>query len=111
MTPKKEGAFKIIADNRRNHADYTRGLAIDPDAPRSRIGALAPGIAMADIERVCGDAKVNLDEKLGKLVGALGEGIARVEYGRAGDRAGVAGAAGPAGSGRHAPSGSTPGRR
>ena len=55
----------------------------------SRIGALAPGIAMADVERLCADAKVPLDPKLPKLVGALGEGIARVEYGRAGDRAGV----------------------
>jgi hypothetical protein len=42
-----------------------------------------------DIERLCADAKVTTDEKLPKLVGALGEGIARVEYGRAGDRAGV----------------------
>jgi hypothetical protein len=54
-----------------------------------RIGALAPGIAMADIERLCADAAVPLDPTLAKLVGALGEGIARVEYGRAGDRAGV----------------------
>jgi hypothetical protein len=38
---------------------------------------------------MCGDAKVGVDPRLGKLVGALGEGIARVEYGRAGDRAGV----------------------
>jgi len=55
----------------------------------TRVGALAPGIAMADIERVCADANVTADPKLPKLVGALGEGIARVEYGRAGDRAGV----------------------
>ena len=55
----------------------------------SRVGALAPGIAMADIERVCTDAKVTSDPKLPKLVSALGDGIARVEYGRAGDRAGV----------------------
>jgi hypothetical protein len=55
----------------------------------ARVGALVPGIALGDIERVCGDAKVGVDPKFGKLVGALGEGIARVEYGRAGDRAGV----------------------
>ena len=55
----------------------------------SRVGALAPGIALADIERLCADAKVGIDPKLPKLVGALGDGIARVEYGRAGDRAGV----------------------
>jgi len=55
----------------------------------SRIGALAPGIALTDIEKLCADAKVGVDPKLSKLVGALGEGIARVEYGRAGDKAGV----------------------
>jgi len=54
-----------------------------------RVGALAPGIAMADIERVCADARVPLDPQLGKLAGALGGVVARVEYGRAGDRAGV----------------------
>ena len=55
----------------------------------SRVGALLPGIAIDDIQRMCADAKVSVDARLGKLVGALGEGIARVEYGRAGDRAGV----------------------
>lgn len=55
----------------------------------TRVGALAPGIALADIERICADAKIGVDAKLPKLVGALGQGIARVEYGRAGDRAGV----------------------
>jgi len=55
----------------------------------SRIGALIPGIAIDDIQRMCGDAKVPVEPRLAKLVGALGEGIARVEYGRAGDRAGV----------------------
>jgi hypothetical protein len=55
----------------------------------SRIGALIPGVAIGDIQRLCGDAQVAVDARLPKLVGALGEGIARVEYGRAGDRAGV----------------------
>jgi hypothetical protein len=55
----------------------------------TRVGALLPGIAFDDIQRMCADAKVPVDARLGKLVGALGEGIARVEYGRAGDRAGV----------------------
>ena len=55
----------------------------------TRVGALAPGVAMDDIERLCVDAKVAADDKLPKLVGALGQGIARVEYGRAGERAGV----------------------
>jgi hypothetical protein len=55
----------------------------------ARIGALIPGVAMADVERLCADARVQLDPGLAKLVGALGGGVARVEYGRAGDRAGV----------------------
>ena len=42
-----------------------------------------------DVEALCKDAQVPTDPKLHKIVGALGEGIARVEYGRAGDRAGV----------------------
>jgi hypothetical protein len=54
-----------------------------------RVGGLAPGMAIADIEALCTDAKVSFDPKLSKLVGALGSGIARVEYGRAGERAGV----------------------
>ena len=41
------------------------------------------------ITQLCSDAKVGVDEKLPKLVGALGEGIVGVEYGRAGERAGV----------------------
>lgn len=55
----------------------------------SRVGALAPGIALADIERLCASSKIGVDAKLPKIIGSLGEGIARVEYGRAGDRAGV----------------------
>ncbi len=55
----------------------------------TRLGAIAPGLALPDIEHVCSDARVPADPKLGKLIGALGEGIARIEYGRAGDRAGV----------------------
>ena len=55
----------------------------------TRVGGLAPGIAIGDVEQLCGDAKVPVDPKLSKIVGALGDGIARVEYGRAGDRAGV----------------------
>jgi hypothetical protein len=55
----------------------------------TQVGALIPGIAIDDIQRMCSDAKVPVDARLGKLVGALGEGIARVEYGRAGEHAGV----------------------
>jgi hypothetical protein len=54
-----------------------------------RLGALAPGIALPDVEALCTALKVPVDPLLGKLVGALGDGVARVEYGRAGDRAGV----------------------
>jgi hypothetical protein len=55
----------------------------------TRVGALAPGVGMDAIVDLCRDARVSVDDKLGKLVGALGEGITRVEYGRAGERAGV----------------------
>jgi hypothetical protein len=55
----------------------------------TRVGALAPGIAMAGIASLAADARVEVDPKLPQLVSALGEGITRVEYGRAGDRAGV----------------------
>jgi hypothetical protein len=55
----------------------------------ARIGALAPGLAMPDVERLCAEVKVDVEPRLAKLAGALGDGIARVEYGRAGERAGV----------------------
>jgi hypothetical protein len=54
-----------------------------------RVGGLAPGMASDEIEALCKDARVGFDPKLPKLVGALGSGVARVEYGRAGERAGV----------------------
>lgn len=54
-----------------------------------RVGGLAPGLALDEVEALCADAKVAFDPKLGKLAGALGEGLYRVEYGRAGERAGV----------------------
>ena len=46
-------------------------------------------VALDAIEHLCQDAKVGVDPKLGKMIGALGEGITRVEYGRAGEHAGV----------------------
>lgn len=55
----------------------------------TRVGALLPGISQPDVEALCAEAKLPVDPKLPKLVGALGGGIVRVEYGRAGDRAGV----------------------
>ncbi|HEY0252272.1 MAG TPA: hypothetical protein VGC41_12140 [Kofleriaceae bacterium] len=54
-----------------------------------RVGALAPGLALETIKSICADGKLSVDPKLDKIVGALGEGIVRVEYGRAGERAGV----------------------
>jgi hypothetical protein len=53
------------------------------------VGGLAPGFNLNSVVELCGDANVGVDGKLPKLVGALGEGITRVEYGRAGERAGV----------------------
>ncbi|MBA3460388.1 MAG: hypothetical protein H0T46_10535 [Deltaproteobacteria bacterium] len=75
--------FRAVTVPQFSLAIRVRGGAI------TRVGALAPGIAMTEIEKLCADAKVPVDPKLPKLVGALGEGIARVEYGRAGDKAGV----------------------
>jgi hypothetical protein len=54
-----------------------------------RVGGIAPGIGMAEIERLCADAKIPTDPKLAKLVGALGERVERVEYVRSGEHAGV----------------------
>ncbi len=54
-----------------------------------RVGGLAPGFSLDAVTRLCNEAKIGVADKLPKLVGALGDGIARVEYGRAGDRAGV----------------------
>lgn len=54
-----------------------------------RVGALAPGLSLDTVKQLCTDAKLAVDPKLDKLVGALGGGIVRVEYGRAGNRAGV----------------------
>lgn len=66
------------------------GLAIRIRAGQIvRVGALAPALAIDSVVGMCEDAKVGVDEKLPKLVGALGGAITRVEYGRAGERAGV----------------------
>jgi hypothetical protein len=55
----------------------------------SLVGGLAPGVSIQEIERLCTDAKIAMDPKLPKLVGALGEAIVGVQYVRAGERAGV----------------------
>lgn len=54
-----------------------------------RVGALAPGVAAEGLEKLCGDAAVGFDPKLPRLVHALGRDVARIEYARAGDRAGL----------------------
>ncbi len=54
-----------------------------------RVGGLAPALAQDAIAHLAQDANVGVDPKLGKMISALGDGITRVEYGRAGDRAGV----------------------
>jgi hypothetical protein len=75
--------FRAIPSPRFGLAVRIRGGAI------SRLGALVPGLAMPDVASFCADARAELDPTLPKLVGALGEGIALLEYARAGDRAGV----------------------
>jgi hypothetical protein len=56
----------------------------------AKFGGLVPGMAATSVERFCNDARVNFDAKLVKLVGAMsGERVARLEYGRAGEHAGV----------------------
>lgn len=54
-----------------------------------RVGAIAPGIALPDAEKLCAAAKLPVDPALAKLVGAMGGGVARVEYARSGERSGV----------------------
>ncbi|MCX5741950.1 MAG: hypothetical protein NT062_05560 [Proteobacteria bacterium] len=55
----------------------------------ARVGLLAPGPALVDAEGFAADAGVTVDPKLTKLAGAIGQSIERLEYGRAGTRAGV----------------------
>src|SRR5262249_31580950 len=54
-----------------------------------RVGGLAPGIGIAEIERLCSEASIPVDPTRSTLVGALGERVERVEYVRAGEHAGV----------------------
>jgi hypothetical protein len=75
--------FRSITLPRFGLAVRIRGGAI------TRIGAIAPGIAPADVDPLCADARVPVEPMLAKLVGALGGGVSRVEYGRSGERAGV----------------------
>lgn len=55
----------------------------------TRVGVLMPGIALDEVATLAAGVQLPVDAKLPKLVHALGDGIARVEYGRAGDRAGL----------------------
>jgi len=55
----------------------------------ARVGALLPGIALAELDPLCLAAGIQLDAKLDRLAGALGGAVARVEYGRADERAGI----------------------
>jgi hypothetical protein len=54
-----------------------------------RVGGMFPGCEVGQLQEICLEAQVGVEAKLPKLVGALGDGISRLEYGRAGDRAGV----------------------
>jgi hypothetical protein len=55
-----------------------------------KFGGLVPGMAVAAVERFCADARINYDAKVTKVCGALaGAGATRLEYGRAGEYAGI----------------------
>ncbi len=55
-----------------------------------RFGVLADGFTLDGARRLCEAARVKQDDKLERLIQTMsGEGIARVEYGRAGEHAGV----------------------
>jgi len=80
----------VVADRMRTATVPQFGLALRIRGGHVvRVGGLAPGIAQDAIAPLCADAKVGVDPKLGKLISALGDGVARVEYGRAGERVGV----------------------
>lgn len=55
----------------------------------SRVGAALGGLGIAEAEALCSDAGVPCDPKLAKLTQAVGDRVVRVEYARAGDKAGV----------------------
>lgn len=55
-----------------------------------RFAGIAPGLPLDAVASMCASAKVGHEPRLEKLVSAMSsEGVARVEYGRAGERAGV----------------------
>jgi hypothetical protein len=55
----------------------------------ARLAAIAPAASYADAAGMAAAAETPVDPKLQKLVGAMAQDVARVEYGRAGERAGV----------------------
>jgi hypothetical protein len=66
------------------------GLALRIRAGRVvRVGGLAPGTVIEDVSALCTDARLSVDAKFAKTAHAIGGGVSRFEYSRAGDRAGV----------------------
>ena len=56
----------------------------------SRFAVSAPGLDIAAVQQLCSVASVGYDDKLERLTNTMSvEGIDRVEYGRAGEHAGV----------------------
>lgn len=54
-----------------------------------RVGGLAPAATLDEVSALSRDANVATEPTFAKVVQAIGGGVARVEYGRAGERAGV----------------------
>jgi hypothetical protein len=56
----------------------------------ARFAATAPGIALDAVAPMCGAAKVGYEERVARIAQSMAGGtLSRVEYGRAGERAGV----------------------
>lgn len=56
----------------------------------TKCGLLVEGLSLEVVQDLCGAAKLPCDDKLGRIVNTMSaEGVARVEYGRAGEHHGV----------------------
>lgn len=55
----------------------------------ARVAVSVPTTELAAVQPLCEAAKVGFDPRMLKLVGALGNKVASIEYGRAGEHAGV----------------------
>jgi hypothetical protein len=55
----------------------------------ARVAVSVPTTELAAVQPLCEAAKVGYDERMAKLVGALGGKVRSIEYGRAGEHAGV----------------------